>query len=57
MGTWCTPELSKAMNNGYKVIKIYEIYHFEESTRYDRETRKGGIYVNIFLKIKQEAYG
>lgn len=60
VGTWCTPELSKAMNNGYKVIKIYEIYHFEESTRYDRETRKGGIFTNYvkkILKIKQEAYG
>lgn len=45
---------------GYEVIKIYEIYHFEETTQYDSENGDGGLftdYVNMFLKLKQEASG
>lgn len=25
-GTWCTPELLKAIEKGYQVTKIYEVY-------------------------------
>lgn len=57
-GTWCTPELELACSKGYEKFKIYEIYHFEESSMYDRSTGKEGFfsdYVNMFLKLKQEA--
>ena len=60
IGTWCTPEIELAIEKGYKILKIYEVYHFEESTQYDPKTGKGGLfanYVNMFLKIKQEASG
>ena len=60
VGTWCTPELLKAVEKGYRILKIYEVYHFEESTEYDKSTKNGGLfasYVNTFLKIKQEASG
>lgn len=60
IGTWCTPELEVAVAKGYEVIKIYEIYHFEETTQYDSENGDGGLftdYVNMFLKLKQEASG
>ena len=60
IGTWGTPEIAKAIEKGYRILKIYEIYHFEESTQYDRNTWQGGLfasYVNTFLKIKQEASG
>lgn len=49
-----------AVAKGYEVIKIYEIYHFEETTQYDSENGDGGLftdYVNMFLKLKQEASG
>jgi hypothetical protein len=48
---------------GYEIAKIYEVYHFEESSMYDRSACKGGgggllaDYVNLFLKLKQEVSG
>lgn len=33
IGTWCTPELQKAVALGYKIIKIYEVWHFPEDQR------------------------
>ena len=59
-GTWCTPEIQTAVRLGYKITKIYEVYHWEESTQYDPKTNKGGLfaqYINTFLKFKQEASG
>ena len=59
-GTWTTIEVNKAIENGYIVQKIYEVYHFPESTQYDPSTGQGGLfsaYVNRFLKVKQEASG
>ena len=51
-GTWCTPELSKAVDLGYDIQYIYEVWHFDETCE--------GLfkdYVNTWLKIKQEASG
>ena len=51
-GTWCSPELEKAVEKGYEIVTIYEVYHFKES--------KVGLfdkYVNKWLKVKQEASG
>ena len=59
-GPWCTPELQTAVRLGYRVLKIYEVYHWKETTRYDPETKEGGLfasYINTFLKFKQEASG
>ena len=53
-GTWCTPELVKAVEMGYEVVKIHEVWHFPD------EQRKTGLfssYVNTWLKIKQESGG
>ncbi|XP_062568063.1 uncharacterized protein LOC134230308 [Saccostrea cucullata] len=58
IGTWCTPEIQMATSKGYKTLKIYEVYHFSESSKYDEKSCEGGLfaqYVNMFLKIKQEA--
>jgi len=51
-GTWCSPELNKAVELGYQVQYIYEVWHF-------KETCEGLFrdYVNTWLKIKQEASG
>ena len=53
-GTWVTLELEKAVEKGYKMYKIHEVFHFPE------EQRRQGLfkeYVNTFLKVKQEAAG
>ena len=53
-GTWTTPEIQKAVEKGYTVTKIYEVWHLAPNKR-----RQGlfGKYVNTFLKLKQEASG
>ena len=60
IGTWCTPESQKAVEKGYTVLKIYEVYHWNETSQFNKETGESCLfaeYVNIFLKIKQEASG
>ena len=34
-GTFCTPELQKEVELGYKISKIYEMYHWDETTQYN----------------------
>jgi len=51
-GTWCSPELHKAVEMGYEIQYIYEVWQFNETCE--------GLfrdYVNTWLKIKQEASG
>ena len=60
IGTWCTPELIKAIEKGYRILKTYEVYDFKDSMKYDKVNGGRGLfssYVNAFLKIKQEASG
>lgn len=59
-GTYCTPELKKAVEKGYRILNIYEVYHWSKTSQYDPVTKTGGLfasYINMFLKIKQEASG
>ncbi len=58
--TWCTVEIKKAIEKGYKIIKLHEVYHYNESDQYDPVTKTGGIftrYIDSALKTKQEASG
>jgi len=60
LGTYATVEIEEAVKQGYQVVKIYEVYHYSESTRYCLETKLGGLfteYINTFLKVKVEASG
>ena len=60
IGTWVTDEIKVAVAQGYEIVKIYEIWHFDEISQYDTSTKTGGLfteYVNMFLKVKQEASG
>lgn len=50
-GTWTTVELQRAVEKGYVIKHIYEIYHWKEKARLFTD------YVNTFLKYKQEASG
>ncbi|VDI13173.1 Hypothetical predicted protein [Mytilus galloprovincialis] len=59
-GTWVTDELKMAINKGYILEKIYEVWHFNDVEQYDPKSKSGGIfteYINTFLKMKQEASG
>ncbi|CAG2254278.1 unnamed protein product [Mytilus edulis] len=59
-GTYATPEVMVAKEKGYRVLKLYEVWHFPDDTQYDKQTNSGGLftnYVQLFLKIKQEASG
>ena len=49
IGTWCTNEIEKALSKGYQIQKIYEVWHFKESTE-DLFKR----YIQKFMKIKME---
>ena len=53
-GTWCTPELEKALEKGYTLVRLHEVFHFPP------EQRRRGLfreYVDAWLKIKQESSG
>lgn len=59
-GVWCTPELMEAIKQGYSIMKVYEVYHYEKSSQYDPQSGQGGLFaeqVDLFLKIKAEASG
>ena len=30
LGTWCSPELQKAVEKGYQILHVYEVHHFAE---------------------------
>ena len=51
-GTWCSPELQKAVELGYHIDYIYEVWQFDDTCEGLFED-----YVNTWLKIKQEASG
>ncbi len=59
-GTWVSLEIKGAIQNGYKIDKIFEILHWHNTEQYNPITKSGGLfttYVNCMLKIKQEASG
>ncbi|XP_022798386.1 uncharacterized protein LOC111336541 [Stylophora pistillata] len=51
-GTWCTPEIHKAIAMGYQLKRIHEVWHFEHK-------RRGlfALYVDTWLKIKPKSSG
>lgn len=54
MGVWGTQELYLAMQNGYEVKEIYELYHWDQANR-SNEYLRG--YVSTYIRMKQEAEG
>ena len=48
-GTWCTNEINKAIEKGYRITKIYEVWHFEKTI--DTLFRD---YIKEFIRIKME---
>ncbi len=59
-GTWVTEEVKQAVKKGYIILKIFSVWHFNDSNVYDKSTKTGGLfteYINKFLKMKTEASG
>jgi G:T-mismatch repair DNA endonuclease (very short patch repair protein) len=57
--TWVIVEVRLAVEKGYKIFEIHEIYE-DQVTQYDATTGQGGLfveYINTFLKLKAEARG
>jgi hypothetical protein len=54
IGIWHTEEIYFAIEKGYKILHIYQVYHWEKENR-NCELFKG--YVDYFLRIKQESEG
>ena len=50
-GTWPTIEVNKALEKGYQIVQIYEVWHWEKKGDLFRK------YVNACIKEKQEASG
>ena len=58
-GTWIMDEVRLAVQKGYKVLEIFEVYEYDV-TQYDWQTGQGGHfvqYIDTFLKLKTEASG
>lgn len=58
-GTWVMDEVKLAVQKGYKIVQIHEIWSYKV-TQYDPVTGTGGFFsefINHFLKIKTEASG
>jgi len=59
-GTWCSLEIEKAIEKGYKIIDMLEVWHWDKYEQYDKSTKSGGLftdYINKALKLKLEASG
>ncbi|XP_074596429.1 uncharacterized protein LOC141857628 [Brevipalpus obovatus] len=52
VGTWTTVELQAALVHGYRILDIFEVLHYKESS----STIFSG-YIDKFLKIKHESSG
>ena len=46
IGTWATDEVNKAIYKGYKILKVYKVWHFDKTSD---DLFKG------FMKIKLES--
>ena len=49
-GTWCTNEVALAREKGYRMIEVYEVWHFSKTS----DTLFKG-YVRDFMKLKMES--
>ena len=50
--TLCTPEIQHVVNQGYQILKIYKMYHWEESTMYDSDTGERVCLQNLSIHSK-----
>lgn len=59
-GTWTTDEMMVALEYGYKIQAIIEVYHWEKSCQLNKSTGEKGLftdYISTFLQYKMTASG
>ena len=59
-GTLVSVELQKAVQIGYTLLNVYEVWQYHTVTPYDLSISNGGLfaqYMKTFVKIKMEASG
>lgn len=47
LGTWVTDEVKEALSARYKIMNVYEVWHFSEISQYDPSTKEGGFLPNM----------
>ena len=52
VGTWFIEEVEFAIQHGYQVTEVYNIFHWDINKRSDRKFRP---YVDCFIKLKQQS--
>lgn len=57
ISTWCSPEINKAVESGYTLLKIHEVWHFDKVSEPKDDSLGFSKYVGMFLKMKQTASG
>ena len=60
VGTWITIEVFAALDRGYRLFDVSEVWHFEEVSHYSKETGDTtlfGGFVDAFIKLKTESSG
>jgi hypothetical protein len=55
-GTWVMDEVRLAVQKGYKVTEVYEVYEYE-TTQYDPQSRDGGLFVDYINTFKAQSRG
>ena len=58
-GTWVMDEVRLAVEKGYRILEIHEVYEYHV-TQYNPESIDGRLFVdykNTFLKLKAEVSG
>ena len=59
-GTWVSLEINTAIEKGYELTDILEVWHWKETAQYDKQTKTGGLfteYINNALILKLQASG
>ena len=56
-GTWVIDEVVKALEKGYTILSIFEIWHYKTVQQGDTTDGLFTAFINKFLKIKQQASG
>ena len=60
LGTWCAPELQLALEMGYQIIAVHEVYQYPGTMQFDPETGEDGLlsaYVRCFMALKVQDSG
>ena len=58
VGTWPSIEIFAALDRGYRILDVFEIWHFEEESHYsNRDKTLFGGYVDVVIKLKTESSG